>query len=98
MPRMLLLVIASFFNTQGARPCEENDYTHFAFDVPRSLFDSFCTRLKVLGVKEWKLNKSEGDSLYILDPDGHKLEIHAGCLESRLESLRSKPYKGLEWL
>lgn len=79
-------------------PCEKSDYTHIAFDVPSSLFEGFCSRLKALGVKEWKVNKSEGDSLYILDLDGHKLEIHSGCLESRLESLKLNTYSGLEWL
>ncbi|HEX5514181.1 MAG TPA: glutathione transferase, partial [Gammaproteobacteria bacterium] len=44
----------------------------------------------------WKDNKSEGDSLYFLDPDGHKLEIHVGDLESRLAALREKPYEGLQ--
>ena len=78
--------------------CEKSDYTHLAFDVDESLFESYCTKLKELGVQEWKINKSEGSSLYILDPDGHKLEIHSGCLESRLESLKLKPYSGLEWL
>lgn len=79
-------------------PCEKSDYTHIAFDVSESLFEGFCTKLKSLGVKEWKENRSEGDSLYILDPDGHKLEIHSGCLKSRLESLEVNPYSGLEWL
>lgn len=79
-------------------PCEKSDYTHIAFDVSEPLFEEFCAKLKALGVKEWKVNKSEGDSLYILDPDGHKLEIHSGCLESRLGSLKLNPYNGLEWL
>ena len=44
------------------------------------------------------LNHSEGRSLYVLDPDGHKLEIHVGTLADRLESLKRKPYAGLVWL
>ncbi len=34
--------------------------------------------------KIFQENISEGDSLYYLDPNGHKLEIHCGDLKSRL--------------
>ncbi|WP_444995485.1 fosfomycin resistance glutathione transferase [Aliikangiella sp. IMCC44359] len=74
------------------------DYTHIAFDVAKSDFPLLCQKLNELGVVEWKTNCSEGGSLYILDPDGHQLEVHSGDLESRLKSLKSKPYKGLIWL
>jgi len=50
------------------------------------------------GAKQWKENKSEGEFLYFLDPDEHKLELHVGNLELRLASLKDKPYKGLMWL
>ncbi|WP_346837275.1 fosfomycin resistance glutathione transferase [Microbulbifer sp. SAOS-129_SWC] len=73
------------------------DYSHIAFDVSTSEFDSYCAQLLSAGVETWKENASEGDSLYILDPDGHKLEIHVGSLESRLEALQSVSYKGLRW-
>ena len=45
-----------------------------------------------------KNNSSEGDSLYFLDLDKNRLEIHAGSLQSRLKSLAKEPYKGLQWL
>ncbi|KZN58039.1 hypothetical protein N474_25610 [Pseudoalteromonas luteoviolacea CPMOR-2] len=74
------------------------DYTHIALDISPSNFEEFCSRVVSFGVRTWKENTSEGDSLYILDPDGHKLEIHAGSLESRLNALKVQPYCGLVWL
>ncbi|MEJ7927711.1 hypothetical protein WG908_13215 [Sphingobium sp. AN641] len=59
------------------------DYTHFAFDVEE---EGFC-QLKELIVRHaivWKDDVSEGHSLYFLDPDGHKLELHIGTLNTRL--------------
>ncbi|SJN58784.1 Glutathione transferase FosA [Vibrio ruber DSM 16370] len=79
-------------------PCPKNDYTHIAFDIPSDEFEAYSSHIMSLGVKIWKENQSEGQSLYILDPDGHKLELHVGSLKSRLETLRAKPYRGLIWL
>ena len=78
-------------------PCEKTDYTHIAFTVDAELFHPFCEKLERYGVQRWKKNSSEGDSMYFLDPDGHRLEVHVGNLQSRLESLREKPYANLEW-
>lgn len=75
----------------------EKDYTHISFDVAPSEFESYSTRLLSAGITRWKENSSEGKSLYFLDPDGHKLEIHVGSLNSRLQELKSKPYKGTQW-
>jgi catechol 2,3-dioxygenase-like lactoylglutathione lyase family enzyme len=76
---------------QGPLP----EYTHIAFTVDAAQFASRAAALEARRVTQWQQNSSEGDSLYFLDPDGHKLEIHAGSLESRLASLRAKPYDGL---
>ena len=80
------------------KPDEKHDYTHIAFTVSQQNFTDFTNTVIELGIRQWKENKSEGDSLYILDPDGHKLEIHTGDLYSRLESIKHQPYEGLEWL
>ncbi|OHU84948.1 MULTISPECIES: fosfomycin resistance glutathione transferase [Pseudoalteromonas] len=80
------------------KPCARNDYTHIAFAVSPSDFERFSRRVLSAGVSQWKKNQSEGLSLYILDPDGHKLELHVGNLESRLNTLKQKPYDGLTWL
>ncbi|EMM5415371.1 fosfomycin resistance glutathione transferase [Citrobacter amalonaticus] len=72
-----------------------DDYTHYAFSVQDDDFDAFVEKLKLLGVTEWKINKSEGKSFYFWDPDGHKLEIHDGDLTSRLQACMKHPYEGM---
>jgi len=73
------------------------DYSHIAFDIEQGQFEAFATFLRHRNVDEWQPNSSEGSSIYILDPDGHKLEIRAGSLVPRLESLKRHPYSGLIW-
>lgn len=73
------------------------EYTHYAFSIQQSEFAEFRQRLQAEGVKEWKVNRSEGDSFYFLDPDGHKLEAHVGGLESRIAKCREKPYAGMQF-
>ncbi|MCE8044207.1 glutathione transferase [Halomonas desiderata] len=73
------------------------EYTHVAFSVGAEAFARCTNVIREQGVAIWKENRSEGDSLYFLDPDGHKLEIHTGDLQTRLAALRETPYEGLEW-
>ena len=73
------------------------DYSHIAFYIEAKLFANYREKLLQAGVKTWQKNTSEGQSLYLLDPDGHKLEIHAGNLQTRLKHLKKAPYKGLIW-
>ena len=80
------------------RPDISSDYTHIALDVSEGEMVELRAKLESLRVQQWKQNSSEGDSIYILDPDGHKLELHVGNLSSRLESLKHQPYQGLVWL
>lgn len=79
-------------------PDTRSDYTHIAFAVIPADYSAFVRAVEVHKVVQWKENSSEGDSVYFLDPDGHKLEVHSGSLKSRLSSLRTKPYDGLVWL
>ncbi|WP_039057581.1 FosA family fosfomycin resistance glutathione transferase [Enterobacter sp. Bisph1] len=76
-------------------PPTQSDYTHYAFSIDERHFADFVARLEQAGVVSWKTNKSEGDSWYFLDPDGHKLEAHVGNLAQRLASCRAKPYQGM---
>lgn len=72
------------------------DYSHIAFDVSSLNFPLVKSQLLTAGVEQWKYNRSEGESLYILDPNGHKLELHVGSLAKRLESLQLMPYEGMQ--
>ena len=65
------------------------DYTHIAFDVAEADFPAMADRVAASAV-QWRENRSEGPSLYFLDPDGHKLELHVGSLESRLADYRAR--------
>ncbi|MEM1263710.1 MAG: VOC family protein [Pseudomonadota bacterium] len=75
-----------------ARAAEQSrsDYTHLAFDIAASDFDDFAATLVSAGVPIWKENSSEGASVYFADPDGHKLELHVGTLDSRLQALAAR--------
>ncbi|WP_354692884.1 FosA family fosfomycin resistance glutathione transferase [Phytobacter sp. RSE-02] len=74
---------------------QESDYTHYAFSIDENDFATFVARLTQAGITSWKENRSEGESFYFLDPDGHKLEAHVGSLAQRLAACRAKPYKGM---
>jgi len=73
------------------------DYTHYAFTIAQQDFAAFRARLLGEGVIEWRKNRSEGDSFYFLDPDGHQLEAHAGDLHSRLAACRLQPYADMRF-
>lgn len=68
--------------------------SHFAFMVEEADFDQLAERIKASGASIWKENKSEGRSLYFLDPDGHKLEIHVGTMATRLADMKQRPPVG----
>jgi catechol 2,3-dioxygenase-like lactoylglutathione lyase family enzyme len=74
------------------------DYTHFAFTFEAEAMLRVSKKDAYQSVKQWQKNTSEGNSLYLEDPDGHKLELHSGSLNTRLESLRKRPYDNLIWL
>lgn len=70
-------------------------YTHTAFSIAADDFAAFAIKLREAGVPEWNRNRSEGDSVYFLDPDGHQLEAHVGGLAARLAACRAAPYDGM---
>lgn len=66
---------------------DANDYSHVALSIDKESFDNCADKL-LQSARIWKTNTSEGQSLYFLDPDGHRLEIHVGDLKSRLDHYR----------
>jgi catechol 2,3-dioxygenase-like lactoylglutathione lyase family enzyme len=83
---------------QHVRTAPLPEYTHVAFQVPAASFQSLAESIELSGARIFQKNRSEGASLYFLDPDGHKLEIHVGDLSTRLASMRAAPWPGLEIL
>ena len=73
------------------------DYSHIAFNCNHADFERIRSRLLRYGCVEWSTNQSEGASIYFLDPDGHKLKIHAGSLESRLKEMQNNPWNTYEY-
>ena len=74
------------------------EYTHFAFTVRQADFSILSEKLRSSNAQIWKDNTSEGDSIYFLDPDGHKLEIHVGNWQSRiLSAKKNQKYNSLEF-
>jgi len=67
------------------------EYTHIAFSVAPSDFAAICKKIENCGTHIFKKNQSEGDSIYFLDPNGHKLEVHVGDWKSRLAVYRAHP-------
>jgi catechol 2,3-dioxygenase-like lactoylglutathione lyase family enzyme len=75
---------------ETTRTTPHPDYSHAAFSVSPADFDALSVRVRKEAVV-WKDNRSEGPSLYFLDPDGHELELHVGSLASRLAHYRANP-------
>jgi catechol 2,3-dioxygenase-like lactoylglutathione lyase family enzyme len=69
------------------------EYSHLAFGVAAAKFDDATARIRASGATIWQDNRSEGASLYFLDPDGHKLEIHAGDWRTRLAAMKLDPWE-----
>lgn len=73
------------------------DYSHISFNIEENHFAEVSKLINQANVTLWKENKSEGKSIYFLDPDGHKLEIHVGGINNRLSALKNKPYEDIQW-
>lgn len=70
---------------------------HVAFSIGEMKLSELRARMKQTGVKEWKQNTNEGDSLYLLASNGHHLEPHCEILATLLAELEQSPHEGLVW-
>ena len=71
------------------------EYSHFAFSVAEKNFEAISARIKEAEVTLWQDNTNEGASIYFLDPDGHKLEIHGSDWQNRLAEWKRSPWPEL---
>ena len=74
-----------------------NNYAHIAFNIPEKNYHEFVKLLEEKGIKEWQQNESEGDSLYLLDDSGNKLEIHISTLEDRVRYGKAHYGEDVQW-
>jgi catechol 2,3-dioxygenase-like lactoylglutathione lyase family enzyme len=80
-----------------ASAATRDDATHVAFSVEAESFADATRRLADAGVEQWRDDVSEGPSVYVRDPDGHRLELHVGDLATRLAACRAAPYEDMEF-
>ena len=85
------------FLDDNTRKSKLPEYTHIAFTISEQNFKVMSERIKKSGAKIWQENRTEGDSLYFVDPNGHKLEIHASSLKARIKRAKINPWDGLEF-
>lgn len=72
------------------------EYTHIGLNIAAKDFERFNQKI-IESATTWKQNTSEGRSLYFLDPNGHKLELHASDLKTGIESAKKQPLEEMEF-
>jgi len=73
------------------------NYSHICFNVSKRHYNYFVKSIRENNIIEWQKNQTEGDSLYILDDSGNKLEIHFSTLKERIKYGKKHFGKDIEW-
>jgi catechol 2,3-dioxygenase-like lactoylglutathione lyase family enzyme len=71
------------------------DYSHVAFHAHPVALSEIRRRADAAGVETWQDNWTEGDSIYLTDPSGHRIEVHSTTLLDRLRHSAEHPWEGL---
>jgi catechol 2,3-dioxygenase-like lactoylglutathione lyase family enzyme/GNAT superfamily N-acetyltransferase len=72
-----------------------DDYSHVAFDAGPEALAEIRERAEAAGVETRQENWTEGDSIYLLDPAGRRIEVHCTDLVERLRDASEHPWDGL---
>jgi hypothetical protein len=73
------------------------NYAHICFNVPKRYYNKFVEEIKEEKYKRMAKNETEGESLYIIDDSGNKLEKHFSTLKERIRYGKKHYEKGTEW-
>ena len=75
----------------------DDRYDHIAFHIDREDYPKLVSKLVNHGTKQWKVNATEGESFYFLDPSGNKFELHYSDLEARIREGKSDWGNDVTW-
>jgi catechol 2,3-dioxygenase-like lactoylglutathione lyase family enzyme len=73
------------------------NYSHICFNISKRHYNYFVKNIRENNIIEWQKNKTEEDSIYILDDSGNKLEIHFSTLKERIKYGKNHFSKDIEW-
>jgi catechol-2,3-dioxygenase len=73
------------------------NYFHICFNIPTKHYKKFVKRIRKNKITEWQSNQTEGDSIYISDDSGNKLEIHFSTLKERIKFGKKHFGDGVKW-
>jgi len=82
---------------QDEKYSPSENYAHIAFNIPEENYNQFAKMIKENHISEWQKNTSEGDSLYILDDSGNRLEIHFSSLAQRIAHGKKHYGEDVQW-